>query len=49
MRLLFGAAVVAAVLCHDFTRDGRTDIAVTIASGGRFTVARSWHTRAFHP
>jgi hypothetical protein len=22
------------VLCHDFTRDGRTDIAVTIASGG---------------
>jgi len=22
------------VICHDFTRDGRTDIAVTIASGG---------------
>ncbi|HZO63142.1 MAG TPA: hypothetical protein VFB35_09200 [Gaiellaceae bacterium] len=22
------------VLCHDFTRDGRTDLAVTIASGG---------------
>jgi hypothetical protein len=22
------------VLCHDFTRDGRTDIAVTIVSGG---------------
>jgi hypothetical protein len=22
------------VLCHDFTRDGRTDMAVTIASGG---------------
>jgi hypothetical protein len=104
------------VLCHDFTRDGRTDIAVTIASGGtagdigfavfrstpagwqvalardgyklglfrvgrdlvssqpiyekndpnccptggfdhlrfhwngkRFVVARSWHTRSFHP
>jgi hypothetical protein len=104
------------VLCHDFTRDGRTDLAVTIASGGtagdvgfavfrstpagwqvalarngyklglfrvggdlvgsqpiyrkndpnccptggfdhlrfhwngkRFVVARSWHTRSFHP
>jgi hypothetical protein len=22
------------VICHDFTRDGRTDVAVTIASGG---------------
>jgi hypothetical protein len=27
-------ASVDRVLCHDFTRDGRTDIAVTIASGG---------------
>jgi len=27
-------ASVDRVLCHDFTRDGRTDMAVTIASGG---------------
>ena len=29
-----GASSVDRVLCHDFTRDGRTDLAVTIASGG---------------
>ena len=40
MKLLGDSAVVVApssadqVLCHDFTRDGRTDVAVTIASGG---------------
>jgi hypothetical protein len=27
-------ASVDQVLCHDFTRDGRLDLAVTIASGG---------------
>jgi hypothetical protein len=37
------------VICHDFTRDGRTDIAVTIASGGTagdvgFAVFRSTPT-----
>jgi hypothetical protein len=40
MKLLGPDAVVISpssvdgVICHDFTRDGRTDIAVTIASGG---------------
>jgi hypothetical protein len=40
MQLLGDTAVRVApssadqVLCHDFTRDGRTDVAVTIASGG---------------
>lgn len=29
-----GASSVDRVLCHDFTRDGRLDLAVTIASGG---------------
>ena len=29
-----GASSVDRVLCHDFTRDGRADLAVTIASGG---------------
>ena len=42
-------ASVDRVLCHDFTRDGRADIAVTIASGGTagdigFAVLRATQT-----
>jgi hypothetical protein len=32
--VVVSAKLVSGVLCHDFTRDGRTDMAVTIFSGG---------------
>jgi hypothetical protein len=53
-----GASSVDRVLCHDFTRDGRADLAVTIASGGtagdvgfavlRATPAGGWRVALAH-